>query len=137
MTPMTRPARRAAQATVFYPEEIPRLQVCESTLHHKAGVDLFIMLQGLRLAGGAYAPMAPDSAGAFTSERLGLRVFLDGWRLGLADVRTGERLLGLNEVQAAASVAEAERAAAEAENARLRAEIARLRAETDVARVAT
>ena len=78
--------------------------------------------------------MAPDSAGAFKSERLDLRVFLDGWRLGLADARTGQRLLRASEVQGAASAAEverqaaeAERAAAEAENARLRAEIAQLR----------
>lgn len=72
-------------------------------------------LQGFRLVRGEYVPLQPDATGALTSERLGLKVFLDGWRIDLADARTGEKLPRPAELLA--------------ENARLRAELERLRAD--------
>jgi Uma2 family endonuclease len=96
-------------------------------------------LQGFRLQAGGeaqpippdgqYQPIPPDAEGALVSERLGLRVYLDGWQLGLADVQTGVALLRPSEAQAAIRLLDAERAAAEAERAAADAEIAQLREE--------
>jgi Uma2 family endonuclease len=81
-------------------------------------------LQGLQLdrAAGEYRPLVPDADGRLASARLGLRLWMEGGQVQLADAATGERLLRSVEVR------ERERAA-EAENARLRAEIERLQQE--------
>jgi len=91
-------------------------------------------LRGFHLVQGAYRSIKPGPDGALMSERLGLKVFLDGWKVGLADAQTGEMLLRPSEEAAVRRVAEfqmaavdAQRAALEAENARLREELERLR----------
>jgi Uma2 family endonuclease len=104
-------------------------------LYARLGVDEYFLcdpeldylrppLQGLELDCGAatYRPMTADADGRLTSARLGLKLWLVGGQVQLADAATGERLLRSAEVR------ERERAA-EAENARLRAEIERLRRE--------
>jgi len=81
-------------------------------------------LQGFELDHRAaiYHPIAPDADGKLTSTRLGLRLWMVGGQVQLADMATGERLLRSAEVRA-------RERAAEAENARLRTEIERLRRE--------
>ena len=66
-------------------------------------------------------------------KELGVRVFLDGWRAGLADARTGERLVRPSEEAAIRRMAERHAAAVDAENARLRAELDRLRGDEGTA----
>lgn len=78
-------------------------------------------VQGHRLTGSAYAPIAADKTGALVSEELGLRLRAENGLLQFFDLATGERLLTAEE----RSVREFEgRIAAEAEVARLRAELA-------------
>ncbi len=77
-------------------------------------------LQGFRLMPEGYVPIQADP---LVSEVLGLALQVEGGRLRLYDLRTGQRLLTYKEVQAAV-------AAAEAEIARLRAELDRLRGGT-------
>jgi Uma2 family endonuclease len=138
-------AEPAGPAVVFelLSESTRRKDLCRNkVLYAQLGVDEYFIydpewdflappLQGFRLdvrlgAGGEYQPILPDAEGALVSERLGLRVYLDGWQLGLADVRTGVALLRPSELQAANLLLDAARAAADAENAALRAEIERL-----------
>jgi len=100
-------------------------------------------LQGHRLAGEAYTPIAPDETGALVSEELGLKLQFENGLLQLYRIDTGERLLTGDERaadeaaarqaeatarQAEATVRQAEAAArqtAEAELARLREQLAR------------
>ncbi len=87
-------------------------------------------MQGYRLAGGRYEPIAWVD-GRLPSAVLGLHLERDGIALRLRDPATGRRLPTLGE---RADRAEAERHRAEAE--RLRAEAERLRAEQAEAEVA-
>ena len=48
---------------------------------------------GHRLAGDDRGPITPDANGALESRELGIRLWLEGGELVLADVVTGERLL--------------------------------------------
>ena len=86
-------------------------------------------LQGHRLVGGRYEPIAADAQGALVSEQLGLRLCPEERQLTLYRLDTGERLLTAEEsleLEAKARQAEAEaRQAAEAEVARLREELRR------------
>lgn len=91
-------------------------------------------LQGFRLQGGEYRPIAAAEDGSIVSETLGLRMKLEEHRLLLWDAATGERLLRTEEAreehrQHAASLerVESKLERAEAENERLRAELARLK----------
>jgi Uma2 family endonuclease len=72
-------------------------------------------LQGHRLAGSQYEPIAPDAEGALVSASLGLRLRAAGGQLMFHRLDTGDRLL----------TAEEARRAAEAEVARLREELRR------------
>lgn len=91
-------------------------------------------LQGFRLEGGEYRPIIAAEDGSIVSERLGLRMKLEGHRLLLWDSATGERLLRPEEAReqrrkdADALAREQEMRRKEAaENERLRAELARLK----------
>ena len=88
-------------------------------------------LQGDRLSEGHYVPMPstyhPDGALFLRSELLNIELRLEGRRLGLHDLRTGEKLMTYAEAQDARLAAEEARQAAEAEVARLREELARLK----------
>jgi len=95
-------------------------------------------LQGHRLAGDAYAPIAPDETGALVSEELGLKLQFENGLLQLYRIDTGQRLLTGDERaaeeaaarQAEATARQAEATARQAEAAALQtaeAELARLR----------
>ena len=84
-------------------------------------------LQGYRLEGDQYLPIARDAEGALESTVLGLTLVLDGDRLAVLETSGGERLLRPDEVQHELRALRAARGAAEAELARLRDEIERLR----------
>ena len=95
-------------------------------------------LQGDRLSEGHYVPMPstyhPDGALFLRSELLNIELRLEGRRLGLYDLRTGEKLLTYAESQdarqeerAARLAAEEAQQAAEAEVVRLREELERLK----------
>ena len=92
-------------------------------------------LQGYRLEGGAYQPLAPDAAGGVLSERLGVYFVVEDGELRLRDGRTGAILLSPAERTAAAEAAlaraEAARAAAEARAAAQAQELEALRAELE------
>jgi Uma2 family endonuclease len=121
-----------AKDVILKKEVYARLGVAEYFLYDPLWEYLKPPLRGLRLVRGTYQEIEPDSAGMLASERLGLRVSLDGWQIGLADAGTGEKLVRPSEEAAIRRVAELHAAALEAENARLHAEIERLRKE-DVA----
>ncbi len=123
---VTSPTTRARDM-VLKKEVYARLGVAEYFLTDPLWEYLRPPLRGFRLVRGAYRPIKPDADGAILSERLGLRVFLDGWKVGLADARTGETLVRPNEEAVVRRVVERRAAAIDAENARLRAEIDRLR----------
>ena len=78
-------------------------------------------LQGFRLVGGRYDPIAPDAQGRVLSNTLGLLLALDAGRLRLIDPATGELLVRPDEQVARAERAEARAAGAEAEVAKRRA----------------
>jgi Uma2 family endonuclease len=80
-------------------------------------------LQGHRLVGGAYVPIAPVD-GRLPSQVLGLHLMRDGSWLRVIDPANGRRLLTSREM---AEQAEAARRQAEAENERLRRELEALR----------
>jgi len=80
-------------------------------------------LKGYRMGpDGRYLPMQPNAEGRFVSENLGLAfgVSLDGARIWVFDLETGERLL--NDIEQAEALK-----AAEEELVRLRSEIGRLK----------
>ncbi len=86
-------------------------------------------LQGHRLIGPRYEPIAADAQGALVSEQLGLRLCVEDRQLMLYRLDTGQRLLTEAEARQAAEeaqrVAEEARQAAEAEVARLREQLRR------------
>lgn len=130
--------------TVEKPALYARLGIPEYFLFDPDQEYLDPPLQGYRLSGTSYAPIAPDVAGCLLSQQLGLRLCVGEGQLHFFRVDTGERLLThaehaeleaeRAEHEAAARQREAERAeheaaarlAAEAELARLRAEVAQL-----------
>jgi Uma2 family endonuclease len=88
-------------------------------------------LQGFRLAGDEYRPIAPAAEGALASETLGLELRIVDRQLRFHDPRTRELLRtpaeeveARQEAERARQAAEERAAAAEAELARLRAELA-------------
>ena len=94
--------------------------VAEYFLFDPEGEYLRPPLQGFRLKGGEYRPIAPGTDSALTSTELGLILRPEAGHLRLTDAVTGERLLRPDEVYQA-------RQQAEAEIARLRAELERLK----------
>lgn len=83
-------------------------------------------LQGYRLAGDEYVPVAADARGRLVSAELGLRLQAERRQLMFYRLDTGERLLTEKEAR---QVAEQARQEAEAEVARLRERLRRLDAE--------
>jgi hypothetical protein len=75
-------------------------------------------LQGYRLDGRSYVPMATDAAGALLSDALDMRLMLVNGRLCFVDRQTGRELLSpeekLTEAEARAAAAEARAAELEA-----------------------
>ena len=115
------------------PGRYAAMGVAELVLYDPEGGYLQPRLQGLRLVGGAYQPMAEDERGELVSEQTGLSLFLDeAGRLRLRERRTGRVLPTRAERLAAAEarVQEAEaRLQQEAERRRrLEQEVAELRA---------
>lgn len=104
-----------------------RLGVEEYVLFDPYGDWLRPRLQGFRLEGGRYLPIAPAEDGSLLSRTTGLILRPEGERLRLLDPSTGKPLLWTDELEGARAEAEAalaeERAAlAEERAARARAE---------------
>ena len=117
--------------TVAKPALYAKLGIGEYFLFDPTEDYLHPPLQGSRLAGDGYEPLAPDAQGALISRELGLRLQPHGGQLMFYRLDTGERLLTAEEAwraeeEARRAEAEALRAA-EAEVARLREELRRLR----------
>jgi Uma2 family endonuclease len=106
------------------------LGVREYFLYDPLGEYLRPPLQGYRLQEGEYQRLPPGGEGGFTSQALGLELWVEDGRLRLVNPVTGERLLTAAEALVARRVADARASRAEAELERLRAELARLRGET-------
>lgn len=107
--------------------------VDKPALYHRLGVAEYFLfdptqeyldppLQGHRLIGDRYEPIAVDAAGALVSQQLGLRLRAEGGHAMLYRLDTGERLLTDTEAYSAETLA---RQAAEAEVARLREQLRR------------
>jgi Uma2 family endonuclease len=90
---------------VVKPEVFARIGVKEYFLYDPTAEYLRPPLQGFRLEGRGYAPIAPQPTGALESRELGIVLALEGGDLVLRDRRSGERLLTARE----AAEAEAER----------------------------
>jgi Uma2 family endonuclease len=106
--------------TVTKPALYGQLAVPEYFLFDLTRDSLEPPLQGHRLTGGRYEPIAADAQGALVSEQLGLRLRAEGRQLMLCRLDTGERLLtAAEELQIEAEA----RRAAEAELARLREQL--------------
>lgn len=113
---------------VFKPQTYARIGVKEYFLFDPTGDYLSPPLQGYRFDADEQQPLEPNNQGALESRELGLRLWLEGGELILADAATGQRLL--TDAEAADLRAEAadERAKnAEEEIRRLREELARLK----------
>jgi septal ring factor EnvC (AmiA/AmiB activator) len=96
---------------------------------------------GFRLAGGAYQVMEPAADGSHVSDELGLRLCPAGSHLGLYELRTGARLLPVDdalrlleetqsrveEMQSRVARTEHELAQQQQKSAELEAEVERLR----------
>ena len=83
-------------------------------------------LQGFRLEGGRFQPIAPAEDGSLPSRATGLILRPEGERLRLFDPATGKPLLWTDELEGARAEAEAALAEAEARLAEERAARARL-----------
>jgi Uma2 family endonuclease len=109
-----------------------RLGVPEYFLFDPEGQWLRPVLQGFRLAGGAYAALPPAPDGSLRSAQLGLRLVPEGTRLRLVDACTGAPVPTRAErIEHERQRAEAERQRADAERHRaagFAAEVERLRA---------
>jgi Uma2 family endonuclease len=113
---------------LFKPQTYAQIGVKEYFLYDPTSEYLSSPLLGFRLEEDQHKPIVPDSAGAFESRELGLRLWLDESGLVLSDARTLQPLL--TDAEAATLKAEQEsraRQAAEEENRRLREELARLK----------
>lgn len=129
-------------------ETYARLGVKEYFLFDPLREYLHPPLQGFRLSGSWYGEIEPDGDGSLTSEVTGLRLQVEGERLRLVDLATGEKLLrSAEEAQArqqaeqareqeaaARRLAEAQRDTAEERARAAEEEIARLRRELAEAR---
>ena len=102
-----------------------RLGVKEYWQYDPAGEYFTPVLQGLRLAGGAYvrqlAVTSPDGALTLTSETLGLELRALGGEMRFRDPATGRTLLSFSETDAARREEAAARRVAEARVAELEA----------------
>lgn len=101
---------------VWKPEKYSNIGVKEYFLYDPTEDYLEPPLQGFRLAGQDYQPIAPDEAGALACHELEIALQLDSGELVMRDARTGDVLPTPTE-------------AAERRNAELEAEIERLRDE--------
>jgi Uma2 family endonuclease len=108
-----------------------RLGVEEYVLHDPLGDYLEPPLQGFRLAGGRYRPIALAPDGSLDCRTLGLRLRRDGERLRLIDTATGQPLPWREEIAERAREAEARLAAETAARRSLEVELARLRQELE------
>lgn len=108
--------------TAVKPPLYSQLRVAEYFLFDLTRDYLDPPLQGHRLSGDRYEPIAADSEGALMSEQLGLRLVAEDRQLALYRLDTGQRLL--SEAEAREPAEEAQRAA-EADVARLREELRR------------
>ncbi len=104
------------------------LRVPEYFLYDPLGDWLDPPLQGYRLEGEAYVPIAPGPQGAVTSEQLSLSFRLEEGQLVLSNAATGERLKTSAE---RAAEAEGQLANEVAAREALQKELARLRAEKE------
>ena len=91
-----------------------RLGVTEYFLYDPLAEYLEPPLHGLQLRGGAYVPMRRGAEESLKSAALGMRLVLEGGRLRLFDLATGEPMLRPKEMEAARQSAEAARQSAEA-----------------------
>ncbi|HEY2738561.1 MAG TPA: Uma2 family endonuclease, partial [Thermoanaerobaculia bacterium] len=96
----------------------------EYFLFDPLGEHLRPRLQGFLLADGCYLPLQPIGDGSLVSQMAGLRLELEGARLRLVDLGSGEKLLWAGEEREARQAAEARARAAEEEILRLRSELA-------------
>jgi Uma2 family endonuclease len=110
-------------------EKYARLGVKEYFLFDLLGEYLHPHLQGFRLSESWYGEIEPDADGSLTSEVTGLRFQVEGERLRLVDLATGEKLLRSAEEAEAREAAEERARAAEEEIARLRRALAEARNE--------
>jgi Uma2 family endonuclease len=106
--------------TVTKPALYGQLRVPEYFLFDLTRDYLEPPLQGHRLIGGRYDPIAADAQGGLVSEQLGLRLHAEGRQLMLSRLDTGQRLLTAEEELQIEAEA---RRAAEAEVARLREQL--------------
>jgi Uma2 family endonuclease len=115
-----------------------RLKIKEYFLYDPLAEYLEPPLQGFLLEAGAYVPMRRAADGSLESAALGMKLALEGGRLRLSDLATGEPMLRPEEVEAARRDADA-RAAGEAaarRDADARAEAAEARAKAAEAELA-
>jgi Uma2 family endonuclease len=82
-------------------ETYARLGVKEYFLFDPLREYLYPPLQGFRLSGSWYGEIEPDGEGSLISEVTGLRLQVEGERLRLVDLATGEKLLWAAEVSEA------------------------------------
>jgi Uma2 family endonuclease len=108
---------------VFKPQSYAKMGVIEYFLYDPTAEYLKPALMGYRLTKSGRRRIRPDVHGKFTSHELGLKLWLEGRELVLADTETGQRLL--TDTEAAEAKAAAEAATAESEAARAAAEAAR------------
>lgn len=117
-------------------EDLSKKKVCyeslgveEYFLHDPFGDYLNPTLQGFRLVNGRYRPIDPEPDGSLRSLTTGLILQVEGARLRLVDVVTGERLLWEDEMDEKVDRERTAREAAERRAAALEEELARLRRE--------
>jgi Uma2 family endonuclease len=106
--------------TTIKPPIYAELGIPEYFLYDPTADYLDPPLAGLRLVGGEYEPIEPDSQGRLLCRELSVTLFLEDDDLVMCDARTGRRLL-----------TEAEAAHAEANAAKSRAKSARLKAKAE------
>jgi Uma2 family endonuclease len=109
------------------PGKYARLGVAEYFLFDPCDEYLSPRLQGFRLTAGRYRPIRPARDGSLTSRATGLQLQIEGDKLRLVDLASGERLRWMDEEADAREAAEARARDAEEEIARLRRELAELR----------
>jgi Uma2 family endonuclease len=105
------------------------LGVEEYFLFDPLGEYLEPRLQGFRIARGRYDRIAPAPDGALASRTTGLRLRPEGENLRLVDAATGERLLWVEELDAARRRAQEQARAADERTRKLEEELARLKRE--------
>ncbi|HEX3526046.1 MAG TPA: Uma2 family endonuclease [Thermoanaerobaculia bacterium] len=104
-----------------------RIGVLEYFLFDPLDQYLHPRLQGFRMVGGRYLSIPAAADGSLVSQVTGLKLSLEGMRLRLVDLASGEPLLWTTEEADARKAAEAAREAAEAKARAAEEEILRLR----------